>query len=127
MRSCKFSMLLSLAILSSVFFVVPFAMAVPLPPGTVISQTNSAPVSIVATLSGQKLSGNEKVFNPVAAYYNTLDFQWLLGGKLISFQVLKTRTNTDGFAANPIPPAALLFGSGLIGLVVIARRNLFVK
>lgn len=88
-----------------------------------------APNSIVAvtTLSGPSLIGQEQQPNPVGDYYNTIDIQWFVAGGAFPFSVTfgNAGANTDGFAAVPIPHAALLFGTGLIGLIGIARRSLF--
>lgn len=95
-------------------------------PANVFSLTDPSPNVVVATLSGPNLTGNEEVPAVVPAYYNTLDLVWTIGGNLFNVQVLNAGPNTDGFAAIPIPPAVFLFGSGLIGLIGIARRKLLV-
>ncbi len=67
-------------------------------------------------------------------YYNSLTINWNsanigpgLPGLFTTATFLNAGGNADGFAPVPIPPAALLFGSGLIGLIGIARRSLFAK
>lgn len=93
----------------------------------VFSLTNPGISTVTANLSGPSLSGKEEVPVLVGDYFNTLTLEWNVFGTLFNFQVLNAGPTEDGFAAVPIPPVAILFGTGLIGLIGIARRNLFVK
>ena len=58
-------------------------------------------------------------------YFNTLSLRWDLPGfGIASIQVFNAGSNNDGFQQSiPIPAAALLFGTGLAGLVGVARRK----
>ena len=59
----------------------------------------------------------------VGTYYNTLVLSWTFVGDLFEIEVLNAGAVDDGFQAVPIPSAALLFGTGLIGLLGIVRRS----
>ncbi|HBP88409.1 MAG TPA: hypothetical protein PKK23_09025 [Nitrospirales bacterium] len=95
--------------------------------GTVFSLTNSAPASVTSTLTGTEFSASQaEVPAGVPSYWNTLSMVWSVAGVPIHIDVANTGgSNSDGFAAVPLPPAVLLFGTGLIGLIGIARRRFF--
>ena len=60
------------------------------------------------------------------AFYNTLTINWVGLSSPLTFasSVVDVGSSLDGGRPVPIPAAAWLFGTGLIGLVVLARRNL---
>ena len=60
---------------------------------------------------------------PTGSYFNTLNLLWTVGGINVSAQFLNAGANVDGFQPVPIPSAALLFGTGIIGLIAFARRK----
>ncbi len=61
----------------------------------------------------------------VSAYYNTLIINWNEVPGKFSVSIAHVGSAFDGVAPVPIPSAALLFGTGLIGLIAIARRSVF--
>ena len=71
--------------------------------------------------------------NPnVTPYFNSLTIDWNeanigtgIPGLFVTTTFLNAGFNNDGFAPVPIPTTALLFATGLIGLIGIARRGLF--
>lgn len=92
--------------------------------------TPNVATTVTANLTGTNLSGFAENPGGIFDYYNTLEITWTgVGGIFgISLQSLNGGGgNTDGFAAVPLPPAVLLFGTGLIGLIGIARRSFFVS
>jgi len=95
----------------------------------VYSLINPGATGVTTTLSGMNLSGSEQVPASVGSYFNTLTMLWTIGQTSVPFniQVLNAGANNDGFAAVPIPAAAVLFGTGLAGLVGIARRKGLLK
>lgn len=60
-------------------------------------------------------------------YFNTLEISWNIPSLNFGLSILDGVGQFDGLTVVPIPPAALLFGTGLIGLIGIARRSLFVR
>lgn len=60
-------------------------------------------------------------------YFNTLEISWNIPSLNFGLSILDAGSQFDGLTVVPIPPAALLFGTGLIGLIGIARRSLFVR
>lgn len=67
----------------------------------------------------------------VFPYFNTLNIDWdeseSSGALIAAASILDDGPQFNGVAPAPLPISALLFGSGLIGLVGIARRSLFSK
>jgi len=108
---------------------VDFAVRQDASPNAVASLTVPNGATITSNLQGPIPFANS--VNPVVGtdYFNTLVLGFSSFGTTFSVQVLNGNGagGTDGFAAVPIPPVALLFGTGLIGLIGIARRSLFVK
>jgi len=95
------------------------------------SLTAPGPFTVSATLGTPLPSSFAQAPSPVIGdYFNSLSLVWNIGAVPIEFDFLNGGAGlagTDGFQAVPIPTVALLFGTGLIGLIGIARRSLFVK
>ncbi len=77
----------------------------------------------------QQVSGIDVNFTGITPYFNTLQIAWNIPFLDFGQTVLHSGSQLDGLAVAPvpIPPVALLVGSGIIGLIVIARRSLFVR
>ncbi|MBA3611831.1 MAG: hypothetical protein H0W49_02730 [Nitrospirales bacterium] len=77
----------------------------------------------------QQVSGIDVNFTGITPYFNTLQIAWNIPSLDFGQTVLHSGSRLDGLAMAPvpIPPVALLVGSGIIGLIVIARRSLFVR
>ena len=108
---------------------VDFAVRQDALPNAVASLTVPNGATITGDLMGPIPFANSQ--SPVVGtdYYNSLTLVFSSFGLPFSIQVLNGNGvgGTDGFAAVPIPPAALLFGTGLIGLIGIARKSVFLK
>ena len=73
--------------------------------------------------------------NPnVTPYFNSLTIDWNeanigtgIPGLFVTSTFLNAGFNNDGFAPVPLPATALLFGTGLTGLIGIARKSFFVS
>ena len=76
----------------------------------------------------QEVTGSSTVNPNVTPYFNTLQIVWnSIPYLTLGVTFLDAGADFDGLAPVPIPTAALLFGTGLIGLIGIARRSLFVR
>ncbi|WNM57983.1 hypothetical protein [Candidatus Nitrospira allomarina] len=77
----------------------------------------------------QQVSGIDVNFPGITPYFNTLQIAKNIPFLDFGQPVFHSGGQLDGLAVAPvhIPPVALLVGSGIIGLIVIARRSLFVR
>lgn len=75
----------------------------------------------------EQVVNNGQPPNPssIVTYFNTLRIDWNNIPGAFSVSILDAGSAYDGMTPIPLPPAALLFGTALIGLIVIARRSLF--
>jgi hypothetical protein len=96
--------------------------------GSSITATHNANYSLFSNLqSSIYWSGTEYAPNTTLAYNFSFNSgnQDLIGNKTYSFYALAVRPGQ--VAAVPVPAAAWLFGSGLLGLVGVARRRLALR
>lgn len=92
------------------------------------SLTNPGLIGLTATFATPLPATSAQVPNALGGnYYNTLTLSWTFMGNLFEFEFLNAGGVNDGFQPVPVPTAALLFGTGLIGLIGIARRSWFVQ
>lgn len=77
----------------------------------------------------QQVSGIDVNFHGITPYFNTLQIARNIPFLDFGQPVFHSGSQLDGLVVAPvhIPPVALLVGSGIIGLIVIARRSLFVR
>ena len=102
--------------------VVNFALQKATGDPTIFSLTD--PANYAKQLFEQEVDNGGLPPNPNITYYNTLRIDWNVPGAL-AVSILDAGSSFDGMAPVPLPAAAILFGTGLIGVLGVARRKLF--
>ena len=122
-------------LVSALLVVMPFHVALALvvnPPVAVdmVNENNEGNGSSFAVLTFEVPVSEGKLNSRFNTFFNNLtidekEASMGIQGFILPSTYLNVRGIIDGFAPTPIPTSVLLFGTGLIGLIVIARRSLF--